>query len=621
MGAGPGCGSSGSGGGAGAGLHLSDIPLDVFYRLCAHIKANFLDTEGLFRMSGAVEDVRAMRAALARDPKMPFGTGGAGERYSAHTYTSVLTSYLREQTESLFPFAMYDSLCAAQAVYSGAPAPGAPAVDAAAGPLPPLPEPPSAQTPQERGVAMLAQCVARLPQRNRLLLHCLVDLLAAVSAHAAANRMTASNLGVVFGPTLVKKENEDLLSMLKMTERCDIVATVVTHALELFPVPPNPQHYTGSSSGGSGGGSGVSVLCKATQRQLQGSSGAGGAGASFSANSAHERWFASFPGFLSAQALLAQAEAAVASQLSANAETQRRLQRQTVDSQALAVALRLQEAGGVVAAAGVQRELAEARAEAHRASLALSQVIIKLVDVIRDKAALEEENARMYAQLETARLQHGYVVPGGGGGAPGAATTTTAADNSITAAAAAAAEGDGGAVAQQLARVAHLDSDVFAFEPRDVLARLAGLETRLAAACDGAVPPSAQATLVAAAHTVRRSAALAQTLRPATGSGAESVQRLLDDASAQLQRAAGELDAGRACMRAAVHSEVARTAEAIVAHALGEDQADAAGAGAAQEPAAAAGPSEMAKALAVLGIDTPRVVRDSAADASDPASP
>ena len=576
-------------------------------------------------MSGAVEDVRAMRAALARDPRMPFGTGAAGERFSAHTYTSVLTSYLREQTESLFPFSMYDSLCAAQAVYSGA------TTAASEGPLPPLPAPPAqqqqqqtpaqtpAQTPQERGVAMLAQCVARLPQRNRLLLHCLVDLLAAVSAHAAANRMTASNLGVVFGPTLVKKENEDLLSMLKMTERCDIVATVVSHALELFPVPPNPQHYTSSSSSTSSGTSGVSVLCKATQRQLQGSSGigggaGGGTGPSFSANSAHDKWFASFPGFLSAQALLAQAEAAVESQLSATAETQRRLQRQTVDSQALAVALRLQEAGAggsSGAAAGVQRELEEARAEAHRASLALSQVIIKLVDVLREKAALEEDNARMYAQLETARLQHGYVVPSplppplsssSSSGAAAAETSASAEEVEQK------KEGDG--VARQLERVAHLDSDVFAFEPRDVLARLAGLETRLAAACDGAVPQSAQATLVAAAHTVRRSAALAQTLRPATGSGAESVKRLLDESSAQLQRAAAELDAGRACMREAVRSEVARTAEAIVAHALGEDQ---------QPPTTedAAGPSEMAKALAVLGIDSTRIVHDP----TEPASP
>lgn len=594
------------GAGAGGELHLSDIPLDVFYRLCAHIKAHFLDTEGLFRMSGAVEDVRTMRAALARDPKMPLGTGAGAERFSAHTYTSVLTSYLREQTESLFPFSMYDNLCAAQAVYSGAPVP-APATTE--GPLPPLPPTPVAQTapqqtPQEQGLAMLAQCVARLPARNRLLLHCLVDLLAAVSAHAAANRMTASNLGVVFGPTLVKKENEDLLSMLKMTERCDIVATIVSHAIELFPVPPDPQQYLGSSGGN---GSSVSVLCKATQRQMQGN---GGASPSFTANSAHDKWFASFPGFLSAKALLAQAEAAVESQLSANAEAQRRLQRQTVDSQALAVALRLQEGGGcgAVTAAGVQRELEEARAEAHRASLALSQVIIKLVDVIREKAALEEENAHMYAQLETARLQQGYVVPGNGDAGACAAPLSSSSPSSPAPPPSQTEDGRT-TVAQQLERVEHLDSEVFAFEPRDVLTRLVGLEARLAGACDGAVPQSAQTTLVTVAHTVRRSAALAQTLKPATGSGAESVKRLLDESSAQLQRAAEELDAGRACMREAVRSEVARTAAAIVAHALGEDQAEDAGA---EAGAPASGPSEMAKALAVLGIDGTRIVREPA---------
>jgi len=566
---------------------LSDIPLEVFHRLCEFIKMNFLDTEGLFRVSGAVDEVRLVREKLAKDPKIPLTTTSSHGTSNAHTYSSVLTSYLREQPTSLLPFTMYDDLCKAQATYVGKcvaakPDSSSSTTKSESGETTEKADIPPPQLTKEecceQGLKLFKECIDNLPARNRLLLHALIDLLFEVDAHSESNKMSANNLGVVFGPTLVKKENEDLMSIMTMTDRCDIVATIIRNAKKLFPNPVNPQHYSEGTTSSSS-----SLLRQSTKHHMTRGS------TSFSSNKVHDKWFESFPGFQSARTLLAQAEAVVETQMAAESEAQKRLARQTVDPQTFAVAMKL-SAGGASPTPALQKELEEAREQAHRSSLALSQVIIKLVEIIREKAALEDENAQLYLRLENEMARKNYFSSSSKDGEDGHGGD--AAKNFM--------------VANEIKRVEEMNSEDFAFEPQDVLHKLDVLQTRMVHGCEEVLPPSIDKTLVAVSNTVKRSADIVQTLQSTTGSGADFVKQLLDESSAQLQTIAKDLSSTRTRMATVAEREIGATAHAIMAYACGEEESDAFDAKTEEEKRKEGGstgqPSDMSKAMALLGI-------------------
>ena len=69
-----------------------------------------------------------------------------------------------------------------------------------------------AQTKEER-VQGFRALISKLPDRHRQLMEILFRHLKRVADHKEKNRMAASNLGVVFGPTLMKPEVETLGSI------------------------------------------------------------------------------------------------------------------------------------------------------------------------------------------------------------------------------------------------------------------------------------------------------------------------------------------------------------------------------------------------------------------------
>jgi len=424
----------------------------------------------------------------------------------------------------------------------------------------------------------------------------LIDLLYAVNEHSDKNKMTANNLGVVFGPTLVKKENEDLMSIMTMTDRCDVIATIIRNAKKLFPNPLNPQHYSDAQGSSS-------LLRQSTRHSMSKTS----RSASFSSSKVHDKWFESFPGFQSARTLLAQAEAVVETQMTAESEAQKRHARDTVDPQTLAVAMKL-SAGGATPSQVLQKELEEAREEAHRSSLALSQVIIKLVEIIREKAALEDENARLYARLETELSRKGYY----GGPSEGGASSSASGDGTVK----------NSVIAEQIKRVDHLQSEDFAFEPHDVLHKLDVLQARMVRGCSEALPPSVDKTIVAVSNTIKRSADVVQTLQSTANSGADFVRQLLDESSAQLQQIAKEMALTRSRLAAVTEREIGATAHSIMAYACGEEESDAfdlkpeTNEDAGKQDAPPPAQSDLSKAMAVLGIKVTNADSDDKAKAT-----
>uniref|UniRef100_A0AAY4ESD2 Rho GTPase-activating protein 26 n=1 Tax=Denticeps clupeoides TaxID=299321 RepID=A0AAY4ESD2_9TELE len=79
--------------------------------------------------------------------------------------------------------------------------------------LPPLFCPPELDNPEARA-AEIHNIAHRLPEKNRQMLELLMKHLANVASHHQQNLMTVANLGVVFGPTLLRPQEETVAAIM-----------------------------------------------------------------------------------------------------------------------------------------------------------------------------------------------------------------------------------------------------------------------------------------------------------------------------------------------------------------------------------------------------------------------
>ncbi|XP_016119658.1 rho GTPase-activating protein 10-like, partial [Sinocyclocheilus grahami] len=70
-------------------------------------------------------------------------------------------------------------------------------------------------TPESR-VQAIHCLVHKLPERNRLVLSLVTKHLANVAANSKQNLMTVANLGVVFGPTLMRPQEETVAAIMDL---------------------------------------------------------------------------------------------------------------------------------------------------------------------------------------------------------------------------------------------------------------------------------------------------------------------------------------------------------------------------------------------------------------------
>ncbi|XP_026502061.1 rho GTPase-activating protein 15-like, partial [Terrapene carolina triunguis] len=125
-----------------------------------------------------------------------------------HVVTGALKLFFRELPEPLVPFALFDAFVAAVKL----PAYG------------------------ER-VQRLAELVQSLPPPNYATLRYILAHLRKVMEHADANRMTRQNIGIVFGPTLLRPEKELASMAVDMVHQNQAVELLLSEFQRIFPAP------------------------------------------------------------------------------------------------------------------------------------------------------------------------------------------------------------------------------------------------------------------------------------------------------------------------------------------------------------------------------------------------
>ncbi|XP_075008321.1 rho GTPase-activating protein 1 isoform X2 [Calonectris borealis] len=145
----------------------SPVPL-VVRDTIAHLQEHALATEGIFRRSANTQVVREVQQKYNMGVPVDF------QQYEdVHLPAVILKTFLRELPEPLLTFGLYSHVVSFQSLE------------------------------EVNRVDVVRKTLQTLPEENYQVLHLLTAFLVQVSAHSDRNKMTNTNLAVVFGPNLL----------------------------------------------------------------------------------------------------------------------------------------------------------------------------------------------------------------------------------------------------------------------------------------------------------------------------------------------------------------------------------------------------------------------------------
>jgi len=154
---------------------LGGIPA-ILVQACEYLSTH-MQTDGIFRVSGSHDEVNSLQKA--------FDTGNEVDLNACtnpHNVSNILKLYFRELPDPLLTYALYDKFISVAT---------------------------QSLDTQLHGLAMV---LSELPKAHRDTLKYLLDFLHKVSDRSEESKMTAFNLAVVFGPTIMRAKEETLAS-------------------------------------------------------------------------------------------------------------------------------------------------------------------------------------------------------------------------------------------------------------------------------------------------------------------------------------------------------------------------------------------------------------------------
>ncbi|XP_039503450.1 rho GTPase-activating protein 42 isoform X2 [Pimephales promelas] len=195
-----------------------------FVRKCIQlVEVRGLNTMGLYRVGGINSKVQKLMITVF-SPKAASDMDLDPDTWDNKTITSGLKNYLRCMSEPLMTYKLHSDFL--MAVKSD---------------------------DQNYRVCAVHALVHKLPDKNKEMLEILIKHLLNVSAHSESNMMTVSNLGVIFGPTLMRSQEETVAAMMNIKFQNIVVEILIENFEKIFHqapdtnVPlPQPQSQAGS---------------------------------------------------------------------------------------------------------------------------------------------------------------------------------------------------------------------------------------------------------------------------------------------------------------------------------------------------------------------------------------
>lgn len=170
----------------------------AFVRGCIQaIESRGLEDQGLYRIVGVNSKVTKL-TQMVFDPKQSESIDFMNaEEWEIKTITSALKNYFRNLPEPLMTFRLHTAFISA-----------------------------AKQENKAKRTAAIEELVGQLPSDNQRMAALLIRHLHKVSTLASSNLMTVSNLGVCFGPTLLRPEEETMAAIMDI-KFCNVVVEIL----------------------------------------------------------------------------------------------------------------------------------------------------------------------------------------------------------------------------------------------------------------------------------------------------------------------------------------------------------------------------------------------------------
>ncbi|XP_033002055.1 rho GTPase-activating protein 42 [Lacerta agilis] len=182
-----------------------------FVRKCIHaVETRGITILGLYRIGGVNSKVQKLMNTIF-SPKSPPDMDIDLEIWDNKTITSGLKNYLRCLAEPLMTYKLHKDFVVAVK-----------------------------SDDQNYRVEAVHALVHKLPEKNREMLDILIKHLVKVSLHSQQNLMTISNLGVIFGPTLMRAQEETVAAMMNIKFQNIVVEILIEHYDKIFHTAPDP---------------------------------------------------------------------------------------------------------------------------------------------------------------------------------------------------------------------------------------------------------------------------------------------------------------------------------------------------------------------------------------------
>ncbi|XP_069603443.1 oligophrenin-1 isoform X2 [Ranitomeya imitator] len=180
-----------------------------FVRKCINtVEATGISSEGVYRTVGSNIQVQKLLNAFF-DPKCPGNVDLMTSDWDIKTITSALKFYLRNLSEPIMTYKLHRDLVS------------------------------SAKSENlDYRLGAIHCLVYRLPDNHREMLELIVRHLSRVCEHSKENLMSPSNMGVIFGPTLMRAQEDTVAAMMNIKFQNIVVELLIDHCNKIFSGPP-----------------------------------------------------------------------------------------------------------------------------------------------------------------------------------------------------------------------------------------------------------------------------------------------------------------------------------------------------------------------------------------------
>lgn len=188
---------------------LNEAGFNFVKRCIALVESRGLTTLGLYRTGGVNSKVQRLMTSVFASTA-PSDVQLDADAWDNKTITSGLKNYFRCLAEPLLTYRLHKDFIKA-AKYDD----------------------------QKHRVRAIHALVHRLPEKNRNMLEILAKHLLRVSSHSEQNMMTVSNLGMIFGPTLLRSQEETVAAMMNIKFQNIVVEIIIENCNKIFGEPPD----------------------------------------------------------------------------------------------------------------------------------------------------------------------------------------------------------------------------------------------------------------------------------------------------------------------------------------------------------------------------------------------